>query len=507
MHTRRPPNVLWLMTDEQRRDSMGCYGSAWARTPNLDRLAAQGVVFEHAYTPSPVCQPARESILTGDYPSQTRVWTNLGTHQLERDYLTRRFIDAGYRSASFGKQHYSGSQQAFETEKNLVISDAVDCYGYADSYDEADYDVIKHPFGWVLGGRFPEPAAKKREYEVVDEAMAWLARGSDDQPFLLRLSFSAPHTPVVPPVPFDTLIGEAEIALPPEADSVPEGSLRWAHHGALSDALTADQIRKLRRYYYGEVAFVDQQFGRLLDWMRARGLLENTIVAYVSDHGTHLGDYGRVQKGTFFEPVVSVPYFYWYPDGIARGVRLEAPVETRTLLPTLLSLAGLAVPDTLAEDNLAPWLRRGTATTARPVFSEIAGGVNDTRYVMVREGDWKLSLEMDPQPSVGILVDLGHDPLERCNLFDSPGAADTQARLRMLLDEHLKATPPVYPNVRLVDLARLHQDGSVACPECHRTEQIRRVPRDANVYWAESLSEAYRCGHCGTRFGAAGPET
>ena len=133
--------------------------------------------------------------------------------------------------------------------------------------------------------------------------------------------------------------------------------------------------------------------------------------------------------------------------------------------------------------------------------------MNDTRYVMVREGDWKLSLEMDPQPSVGILVDLGHDPLERCNLFDSPGAADIQARLRMLLDEHLEATPPVYPNVRLVDLARLRQDGSVACPECHRTEQIRRVPRDANVYWAESLSEAYRCGHCGTRFGAAGPET
>ncbi len=312
------PNILWLMTDEQRTDSLGAYGSHWAQSPNLDRLMADGVVFQNAYTPAPVCQPARESILTGDYPSQTRVWKNLGFHALERHYLTRAFMEAGYRSATFGKQHYSGTERAFAFEENGVRSTLVDCYGYAPEYNEEDYGVIKYPgeyAPWVLGGTFPAPAEEKQEFILIDHAIAWLEAQPDDTPFLLRISFSAPHTPVVPPRPFDTRIPEESIKLPVPG-SLPVDSPTWLKEwaeGSGSHCLSAEEISKARQFYYGEVAFVDQQFGRLLDWMESKGMLENTIIVYVSDHGTHIGDYGLVQKQTMFETVARVPYFFWFP--------------------------------------------------------------------------------------------------------------------------------------------------------------------------------------------------
>src|SRR5215510_14984218 len=120
----RRPNVLWLMSDEHRTDSLGSYGSPWASTPNLDRLAREGVRFVHAITPAPVCVPARTSILTGRYPSAVGVWHNAfpDRHSIP-ELLTERFHQAGYRSASFGKQHYAGTKKAFQTEMNLTLSD------------------------------------------------------------------------------------------------------------------------------------------------------------------------------------------------------------------------------------------------------------------------------------------------------------------------------------------------------------------------------------------------
>ena len=186
---------------------------------------------------------------------------------------------------------------------------------------------------------------------------------------------------------------------------------------------------KARQYYYGEVAFVDQQFGRMLDWMRNHGLLDNTIIVYLSDHGTHLGDFGLVQKGTFFEPVVKVPYFFWYPQNLADGIKLNTPVETRSLIPTLLALAGLEVPAEFIMNNLAQNLVTGQEPAAKPLFSEIGMGINDTRYVMVREGDYKLSLIADPELGQGYLTNLADDPHERVNLYDSPDYTNVKERL------------------------------------------------------------------------------
>jgi arylsulfatase len=460
----RRPNILWLMTDEQRTDSLGFYGSPWARTPNLDRLARQGTAYRNAVTPAPVCVPARLSMLTGLYPHQTRIWWNRGA-LIDHPHLTQVFAEAGYRTASFGKQHYCTANPAFQAERNLVLSDAVHYFHYAEKYDHGDYDVVTYPGekrGWVLGGRYPEAAENTTESRSVDAAMDWLAEHPTDAPFLLRVSFNGPHTPVAPPAPFDTMIDPDAIDLPPEADAPPEGQPPWLRRDLASMAgsspLSREQVRRMRQAYYGEAAFLDLQFGRLLDWMRPRGLLENTIIAYVSDHGTHLGDYGLVQKQTFYRPVVCVPFLLHYPRAVSQGVMNRTPVETIRLLPTLLQLAGLEKPETCGLTGLGSSLTHGAEPPDECVFSELSIGSfgirAQDRLVMAWRGDFKLSVCLDPEPCEGQLHDLTSDPLELTNLYDHPQYAHVQADLLRRIQSHVGDALPAGPDERPADPAR-----------------------------------------------------
>jgi arylsulfatase A-like enzyme len=506
--TRKRPNILWLMTDEQRLDSLSYYGTSWAHTPHLDRLAREGVFFMNAYTPSPVCMPARVAMLTGKYCSQTGVWRNLGSHNLEFNHLTSIFCDAGYRSATFGKQNYGGPSKAFQKESSLVSGHYVDPYGYNKRYDESKYDVVKYPGRWVLGGRFPESAEKSPEAEWVDAAIQWLKDGPEDQPFLLRLSFSAPHTPVVPPPPFDTLIDEKDIKLPGEADPLPPNCPIWTkitNKISGSWALNKEQKSKMRRYYYGYVAFADDQFGRLLRWMKENGYLEHTIIAFVSDHGTHLCDHGFVQKGTFYDESAKVPYFFWYPKKIARGVKIQTPVETRSLLPTLLGLAGLMIPEYCRDINLADCIIRGQEPPDKPVFSEISFRFDarhpDDRSVMVRNGGWKLSYCVDAPEEKGELINLAKDPYEQNNLYEDPVCRAVRNELIGLIQTHLKGTGKPYSNVKIMDALLTDEDGNVICPICRRNVLTRVDNRHIVPDWADSLGPAYQCNNCGMRFG------
>jgi len=442
------PNVLWLMTDEQRTDSLGCYGSPWAATPNLDRLAREGAIYRHAVTPAPVCVPARLSLFTGQYPSRTGIWWNRHRHHLDLPHLTAPLIEAGYASASFGKQDFHTLRPAFALEEPHVLSDAVHYYHYAEQYDAAAHGVVQYPpepYPWIFGGRYPEPAEHTAEAGVVRAAQGWLEALPADRPFLLRLSFNGPHTPVVPPAPFDTAIAEEAIRLPAEAEDLPAGCPEWVGEwlarAASSSRLTPEQISAMRRYYYGEVAYLDSLLGGLLDWMRSRGLLENTIVALASDHGTHLGDYGLVQKQTFYMPVVQVPLLFWYPSAVPAGRAFETPVESLSLLPTLLEVTGLPVPPCDGV-SLAQSLTAGEEPDSRPIYSEFTLGSfdmrPDDRLVMVREGDWRLSCCLDPEPGDVDLCNLAQDPHERCNLHGDPGTEGIEAHLLGLIQAHIE---------------------------------------------------------------------
>lgn len=450
----RQPNVLWLMTDEQRTDSLGCYGSAWARTPTLDRLAAEGVQFLAAVTPAPVCAPARSAILTGCYPSDLGFWYNGSPLERQTPPLTKLFELAGYRTASFGKHHSMASEEpAFQTQVDLVLSDEVGYFGYAEPWNEGDFDVVRYPaepFGWILAGRFPADPVETAEAQAVAGAKAWLGGLPTGRPFLLRLSFNGPHTPVVPPAPFDSCIDPSAITLPPREPDLPNGAPPWLHdlaRFATATRLSDAQVQRARQAYYGEVSYLDHLIGDLLAWMDARGLLENLLIVFCSDHGTHLGDFGLVQKQTFFDPVVNVPYVFWGPGIVQPRPPVETPVEVRSLLPTLLDLAGLpgsgasVAAEHVSDASLGAVVREGADPEPRPVFSEFTLGSfgirPHDRLLMIREGGWKLTLCLDPEPCELMLVDLGSDPTEQVNRADDPTASRVRDRLLASAIEHI----------------------------------------------------------------------
>jgi arylsulfatase len=446
----RKPNVLWLMTDEQRPDSLGCYGSAWASSPHLDELAAEGVLFESAYTPSPVCVPCRSSLLTGQYGSTTGVLHNQQRLRAEARLLPWAFEEAGYRTASFGKKHYfyPGRRQGFQEEGGRATDEVVGAETFGKGYNPADYDVLQYPDlparklrrRWILAGRFPAPRERSAEARNVGLAIDWLRRHDHSRPFLLRLSLNAPHTPVVTPPEFLARVEPEKIALPfpGEAELKDKPERERVHLRDFQGALcfTPAEVRKMRHYYYARAAFADDEIGRLLGWMRQRSLLDDTIVVFTSDHGTHLGDQGLVQKQTFYEQVATAPYLFWWRGRGRRGVRLRTPVNTISLLPTVAELAGVSLGWPCEAPSLAGAVGNGAEPAAGPVFSEIQFGYQGyrdaDRQVMVRDGRWKLSLFVDGSPD-GALYDLAADPGETVNRW--AGAPEIAARLRAIVSE------------------------------------------------------------------------
>ncbi|MFW6155535.1 MAG: sulfatase [Planctomycetota bacterium] len=430
------PNILWLMTDEQRADSLGFAGAPWARSPNLDRLAASGVRFNTAYTPSPVCISARACMLTGRAGSSIGMLNN--HHRLATEtpaFLTWTFARAGYQVASFGKHHYACRRKAFDVEGGTTLGEDVGYLGYADPARDTAPGVVRYDGGatpWIFAGRHPRPADETEEMDNVHAALHWVRGRDTGRPFLLRLSLNAPHTPVVAPEPFDAMIDPDAIDLPldvPGEELVPVSD---AHRDYLIDyagshRLTREQIRRARQCYYGRTAFVDHVLGRLLDGLREAGELDNTIVAFVSDHGCHLGDRGFFQKQSFWEASARVPFLFAGPD-IRPGAAIDTPINVGSLLPTLLELAGLDGPQRVEYPSLATTLTDGAPPAANPVFSEIDYGLHryrdGQRRAMVRHGPWKLVTYRDPttgrdypEGADAELFDLQTDPDETINVL------------------------------------------------------------------------------------------
>ncbi len=451
--TVRRPNILWLMTDEQRADSMGYEGHPWAHTPNLDRVARAGVRFASAYTPSPVCVSARACMLTGRAGSSIGMLNN--HHILDPDdpgFLTWRFAAAGYQVASFGKHHYQCARRAFDVEAGSGLGERVHPFSYRVPVDAEDAGVVRYkgPFPWLFAGRFPGEVADTPEMRNVDLALDWVRRRDPRRSFFLRLSFLAPHTPVVTPAPFDNLVDPDCIDLPidrPEAGQFATATHR-EHLGDIAGTqrMTDEEIRRARQCYYGYVACVDNVFGQLLDELRNMGEVDNTIIVYVSDHGTHLGDHGFFQKQSFWEASVRVPMFFSGPGIQKREEAVTSPVNAGSLLPTLLDLVGLPavvgldVPEVVEFPSLASTLRGDAVDEPSPVFSEIDFGVwcyrDGDRYVMIRDGDWKLALYRDPGgrgqragAEDRMLFNLADDPGECCNLAADPACASVVTAL------------------------------------------------------------------------------
>lgn len=491
------PNVLFLMTDQQSWNALGVLNPG-VKTPNLDRLAARGIVFDQAVCQAPMCIPSRYSMTTGMYPGQIGVRSNGQTIQDSRDLrwptMFMQFADAGWRTIGSGKTHWTNRPDPERGIRDVVPS----TFGFEERYiarlpgghDQepgAVYfgDADQHPDKMAairqwnieagsggegppgyLGRTLPGDGTDLREAWLTDQAIAAIERAhAADEAWFAYLSFDAPHAPLYAPEAFEKLYDLDSIpdpVLPPDRAALTE------HHPNLPEteealnawlALDPRERKRTTLRFYALCSYVDAQFGRILDYLEDSGQAENTIVVFTSDHGESLGNRYRFSKYSLYEDSVRVPLILAGPTvpATAKGTRDSRPAELVDLFPTLLEATGQPVPDTLPGENL---LMPGTRVAA---YSEMHGNGSDpiqrAPALMWRNKDWKLIVFYDgtiadsrKNPTVihGELYHLTEDPGEAQNLFDDPAHAALREQMTRELFLHVarsNATAPVFDSM------------------------------------------------------------
>jgi arylsulfatase len=446
------PNILFIMCDQLRADALGCTGN-WVKTPNIDRIARDGVRFSNCVTNSPVCLPARISLATGRYPHNTGVWDNCPFELPEGTPTWMAAIRAaGYRTSLFGKTalHRRGPDiRKFEHVLNSYGLDDVDeirgprasadtiCHMTAhwDSLGllEAFRKDIKERSGKnkTLVRPSPLPLVEYYDVYVGQQAKNYLRNYKRAEPWFCWVSFAGPHEPWDTPEPYASMY---------RADDMPEPIKRpqvRAHgpKGELDQKFTEspgkiDNARELRASYAGKVTLIDDQIGEILKQIESRGELDRTVILFTSDHGEMNGDYDLIHKSNFLNPAVRIPLIASTPEmkgSSLSGKIIDSPVELFDAGPTLSDFAGARIGYRHFARSLAPLLQDPNADHRAFGMSELL------HEIMYLDREWKLMLNRDREPYR--LFDVKKDPHEMEDLMGQKEHEDLIAELkRKVLD-------------------------------------------------------------------------
>jgi choline-sulfatase len=438
MARKQQPDIVMIMADQLTALALSAYGHPVTRTPHIDRLAAEGVLFEDAYCNFPLCAPSRFSLMSGRLASRIEAFDNAAEFKAAVPTFAHGLRALGYRTCLSGKMHFVGPDQLHGFEERLTTDIYPADFGWTPNWDEpeARIDWWYHNMMSVKQAGIAE-ATNQLDFddEVGFQAARWLSdrarEGEGRRPFFLCVSFTHPHDPYAIRQEYWDRYPAAEIDLP-RVPPIPRDALD-AHSRRLTrvadmDAVTITEgdVRRARHAYYGEIAYVDDHVGRLMETLRRLDLAEDTIVLFTADHGEMLGERGLWYKMHFFEWALQVPLIVHAPRRFAPR-RVASPVSLLDVMPTLLDLGGGAADPVLAGDgaSLLPWLE-GEDMAARPVLAEYTAEGALAPILMVRDGSLKLIWsEADPP----LLYDLASDLDELRNLAADPAHAEALERL------------------------------------------------------------------------------
>lgn len=495
MNTTRP-NIIVITSDQQRRDSLTCYGSGWVPTPGTDRLAAEGVVCDRAYCTNPVCTPARASLFSGRYQSRHGAW-NVGTSVPDDTVMImHRLAAAGYQTHNIGKIHfqpmglnapgitsvealpgwaqrfpaYTGPYHGFE---RVELALGHTSFGLAGHYGawvqaQAGAGAVEHLNGMTLRARAPFggeaydwnlPTHLHNSVWTAERTIAFLEQREAQRPFFLAVGFQDPHHPHCLPTDYPGRLAPGSIPMPRftpgELDDKPP-HFRSAHEGRLKAdgvegtymvagqgcgfdyrAVNDADARLGRAYYYSMCRLMDEQLARILDALDRQGLAENTIVIYTTDHGELLGDHGLWMKGPFhYEELIRVPLLARWPRGLPAGRRVDGLLSHVDLVPALLDAAGLPPAGDLDGRNALPLLRGEVPRVRDSLVVECTDDPAGLRLKTIVTPEHKLTVYH--QRDTGECYDLTADPGELRNLWNAPAEAATRQRLLGRLLDHME---------------------------------------------------------------------
>ncbi|MCR4683358.1 MAG: sulfatase-like hydrolase/transferase [Clostridiales bacterium] len=443
---KRQPNVLFLMTDQFRGDWMSCVGGP-ARTPNLDLIASEGVVFTRCSTCAPLCVPARVGLFSGKYAHTTGAWDNTKFILSEdANIWSKKFRGLGYSTSMFGKTHLHGGSGDIISREPML-----EAYGF-DAYDEitgphASCKSRTHMTErWKELGLFdafaadvaergktpfakPSPLPLEEYYDVYvgDRGVEYLQNYTGDRPWFCHVSFGGPHEPWDVPEPYSSMYRKEDMPRPrprmknanpdrPRGETDVRMSVKKIH-------CTPEVAAEIRADYSGNCTLIDDQIGRIFDVIRARAEWDNTIILFTADHGEMNGDQEFVNKRTFLDGALNIPLIIRTPETAAKGGFVtDALVSLIDVGPTLVDLCGGAVDYPQCGLSLRGVIE-GTCEKPRDyVLSELMG------EIMYMDEEWKAAVNTHGE--IYLLFDRKNDPEEQLNLAASEEARDTENMLR-----------------------------------------------------------------------------
>lgn len=416
-------NILLLMTDQLTVNALSAYGNRAAHTPNLDALAARGVVFENAYCNSPLCVPSRSSMCASQLPFKIRAYDNGAELPASTPTFAHHLRVNGFRTALSGKMHFIGPDQLHGFEERPIADIYPAALDWTPDWSRGIYANpgtsarLKLP----RSGPCREPTLEMRYDDAAHaRAMALLRswRAEDRRrPFLLCVSFTHPHDPFIIGEKYWNLYADADIAAPRAPAAAPFHPYNvWinSHHDLDHFQPTDEQVQRSRRAYYGMISYVDEKVGAWMAELERLDLASDTLVLFTSDHGEMLGEHGMWFKRTFYDGCCKVPMIAAGP-GARAGARVRTPVSLVDVYPTILNAAGAPLPaEGLDGQSLAPLMARGDDAGRQPVICEYAGEGILAPMRLIRKGDWKF---VYPHGMPPLLFNLARDPLERENLY------------------------------------------------------------------------------------------
>ncbi len=457
------PNIVLIITDQQRFDTIAALGFPYMDTPHLDRLVREGVALTNCYSSAPSCVPARASLFTGYYPHTTGVYKNGDAWQHS---WVESLAAAGYHCVNVGKMHTVPFQAPVGFHERYVVENKdrfLEGRYFFDEWDKAlaarglvkqqrvlyrqrpDYAERMGAFEWEL------PEDLHSDMFVGNTAIWWLDHYPRTEPLFLEIGFPGPHPPYDPIPRYAEPYLKKDLPLaevtPEDLEGQPPPFRAMRQHNAEVDhdsivhALnpTREQRHRQRAYYLANVTMIDEKIGEILQALERNGYLENTAVIFTSDHGDCLGDHGHSQKWTMYDIIMRMPTIVWWPGRIPGGRQVDDLCQVMDLGATILEMAGLERPASFEAQSLLPVLQGDKASIGRDlVFAEHGrdGILRETEFMtMVRSREWKLVHFMD-EP-FGQLFDLVHDPDEVRNLWDDPAYLDVKRELLDAMREWL----------------------------------------------------------------------
>ncbi len=435
------PNVLFIMSDQHNAMALSCYGNSEISTPNLDRIAKNGVRFENAFCTTAQCVPSRYSIWTGRYARSTGTYGNGNGQNASENTVADLFDKAGYVTGTIGKHHMVMNKENQNHGFDVVLNPT----DRTTPLNPLPYDEV-HP-GRSEVGESPLPNEKHTSGMVASASIKFIDENKD-HPFVLWCSFQGPHTPIVPSAPWSKQYDPMKLTLPPNHDSVD-----WKVPGM------EDLISKSGKYskeiyhketlanYYGMISQIDYNIGLVLDELDRLGLTDNTIIVYTADHGEMMSEHGAWTKGmTGYDATVRVPLIIKYQDKFSGNKTLDELACSIDLLPTLLDLSGLPIPENIQGKSLVP-LITNKATWREYAFSEL-GSSTQTSVITVRGKTEKYVLfRKKGMVEYEQFFDLKNDPWETSNLAANSNWNKNLVKMRSVLKKWEQETETSNPLV------------------------------------------------------------